>query len=190
LGEITIEFLYIVILIILGLISVLSPETAWHMSHGWRFKDAEPSDLSLTINKIIGTLALGISGLLIIFSLGSCIGRNSVGSYFISQFTEDNIEKVSVTYNLRNTTQLDEKQIGDFISIMTSGVKLEIPSKDEGLISMSGTYILEAEISFKDGTEARLSTTGSDFNIGFEGKSYYLKSRELVSYLLSTANKE
>lgn len=35
------------ILIVSGLIGAISPETGWHLSYGWRYKDAEPSDAAL-----------------------------------------------------------------------------------------------------------------------------------------------
>ena len=44
--------------IVIGLINVISPETGWYLSHGWRFKDAEPSDASLTLGRIGGVVAI------------------------------------------------------------------------------------------------------------------------------------
>ena len=50
----------------LGLFHLISPHTAWYLSHGWRFKDAEPSDLALALNRMGGGIALLI-GLLLVF---------------------------------------------------------------------------------------------------------------------------
>jgi len=47
-----------VILLILGFINVRSPRTTWHWSHGWRYKDAEPSDAALAANRISGVIAI------------------------------------------------------------------------------------------------------------------------------------
>lgn len=47
-----------VILLILGFINVRSPRTTWHWSHGWRYKDAEPSDAALTANQVAGVFAI------------------------------------------------------------------------------------------------------------------------------------
>ena len=54
------------LLMALGLFHLISPHTAWYLSHGWRFKDAEPSDLALALNRMGGGIALLI-GLLLVF---------------------------------------------------------------------------------------------------------------------------
>lgn len=46
--------------IMIGLINVVSPETGWHLSYGWRYKDAEPSDAALTSGHIGGVVAIVI----------------------------------------------------------------------------------------------------------------------------------
>ena len=35
------------VLIIWGIINIVSPETGWHLSDGWKYRDAEPSDEAL-----------------------------------------------------------------------------------------------------------------------------------------------
>ena len=42
----------------LGLWNVLSPKSAWYISHGWRYKNAEPSDLALLIARVSGVILL------------------------------------------------------------------------------------------------------------------------------------
>ena len=54
------------LLMALGLFHLISPHTTWYLSHGWRFKDAEPSDLALALNRMGGGIALLI-GLLLVF---------------------------------------------------------------------------------------------------------------------------
>lgn len=46
------------LLIALGLWYTLSPYSAWYLSYGWRYKDAEPSDAALTISRISGVLVI------------------------------------------------------------------------------------------------------------------------------------
>ena len=46
----------------LGLYSILKPEKAWYFSHGWRYKNAEPSDEALTAERIGG-------GVMIVFGI-------------------------------------------------------------------------------------------------------------------------
>lgn len=46
--------LLIVALLIFGIICVASPETAWQLTKGWQYKDAEPSDAALIYMRVIG----------------------------------------------------------------------------------------------------------------------------------------
>lgn len=46
------------LLIALGLWYVLSPHSAWYLSYGWRYKDAEPSDTALVVARISGILVI------------------------------------------------------------------------------------------------------------------------------------
>lgn len=42
----------------LGVFHLAAPRAAWMVSHGWRFKDAEPSDLALAVNRVGGGAAV------------------------------------------------------------------------------------------------------------------------------------
>ena len=46
------------LLIALGLWHALAPHSAWYLSYGWRYKDAEPSDAALMISRISGVLVI------------------------------------------------------------------------------------------------------------------------------------
>ena len=48
-----------------GLWGLLAPQTAWYVSHGWRYKDAEPSDAALAVESIGGIIAI-VGGLIMI----------------------------------------------------------------------------------------------------------------------------
>ena len=56
------------IVIIIGVVNVASPETGWHMSEGWKFRDAEPSDTALLWGRISGVICI-IAGIWIMFCL-------------------------------------------------------------------------------------------------------------------------
>ncbi len=56
------------ILLTIGAISALSPETGWHMSIGWRFRDAEPSDAALVWQRIGGIVMIVIA-FIILFNI-------------------------------------------------------------------------------------------------------------------------
>lgn len=51
----------ILLLIIIGIINIASPHTAWYLEYGWRFKDAEPSNWALIANRCGGILVLAIA---------------------------------------------------------------------------------------------------------------------------------
>lgn len=48
-----------------GLWGLLAPHSAWYVSHGWRYKDAEPSDTALMVEGVVGVIAI-VGGIIII----------------------------------------------------------------------------------------------------------------------------
>lgn len=52
------RILIALVLLALGIFSIVSPETAWMLGHGWRYRDAEPSDMALTANRIGGVVCI------------------------------------------------------------------------------------------------------------------------------------
>ena len=60
--------LFFFILLIMGVISVISPETAWHLSKGWQFKDAEPSDAVLVYIRVAGVVEI-LAAFFILFTM-------------------------------------------------------------------------------------------------------------------------
>jgi len=58
---------FAVVVILIGIFNLIAPDAAWHLSLGWQFKDAEPSDAALVMTRIGGGAAVLI-GLWILFS--------------------------------------------------------------------------------------------------------------------------
>lgn len=54
------------VLIILGVFNIVSPQFAWYLQYGWRYKDAEPSDMALVINRVGGVVIILIGIFLLI----------------------------------------------------------------------------------------------------------------------------
>ncbi len=54
------------LLLLLGLFGAVCPRTAWHLSYGWRFKNAEPSDAALLANRAGGVFA-AVLGVVLLF---------------------------------------------------------------------------------------------------------------------------
>ena len=63
------KLLAAMILIGFGLWNLLSPESSWYVSHGWRYKNVEPSEMALSVKRIGGVVALIVA---IVLLLSSC----------------------------------------------------------------------------------------------------------------------
>lgn len=50
--------LVILVLFVIGIFNTVSPRTAWYLEYGWRYKNAEPSDLALGLNRLGGIVAM------------------------------------------------------------------------------------------------------------------------------------
>ena len=57
-------FLKIIVSIFL-LIGIINPKIAWMISEGWKFKNAEPSEVYLIINRIMAIVILIVIWLII-----------------------------------------------------------------------------------------------------------------------------
>ena len=47
-----------VLLLALGAFPAISPRKAWMLGYGWHFKNAEPSELALTVDRAVGVLLI------------------------------------------------------------------------------------------------------------------------------------
>ena len=54
------------LLILLGAVNVAGPRSMWYLSYGWRYKNAEPSDMALFAERTGGVIAI-ISGVICLF---------------------------------------------------------------------------------------------------------------------------
>ena len=57
------------LLLAVGLFNILSPRTAWDLSSGWKYKDAEPSDTALGIARLGGIICCLIGGVMLLAGL-------------------------------------------------------------------------------------------------------------------------
>lgn len=58
--------LIIILFFVIGIWNTISPRLAWYLSYGWRYKNAEPSDIALGITRFGGIVAI-IIGFISIF---------------------------------------------------------------------------------------------------------------------------
>ena len=56
-----------IFLLAVGIFNATKPETAWYLEYGWRFKDAEPSDSAIALNRLGGAVAIIVAVFLIVF---------------------------------------------------------------------------------------------------------------------------
>lgn len=52
------NLLLALLLLALGAWNLFAPRSSWQLSHGWRYKNAEPSDLALTLYRLGGILLI------------------------------------------------------------------------------------------------------------------------------------
>lgn len=60
------NILFGLILIVIGVVNAAWPEVGWHLSEGWKFKDAEPSDTALFLGRLGGIVAI-VAGIICFF---------------------------------------------------------------------------------------------------------------------------
>ncbi|MBQ3534202.1 MAG: hypothetical protein IJA56_03455 [Clostridia bacterium] len=54
------------LLIPLGVLQAVFPQAFWFINHGWRYKDAEPSELALGLGRAGGVIVI-IVGFILLF---------------------------------------------------------------------------------------------------------------------------
>ena len=55
-----------IVLVAIGLWNVISPYSSWYVSYGWRYKNAEPSDVALTIMRISGVILIIVTLVMVV----------------------------------------------------------------------------------------------------------------------------
>lgn len=54
-------FLISLLFFAMGILNIFFPTVSWYLSHGWQYKDAEPSDISLFMCRLSGIVAIILS---------------------------------------------------------------------------------------------------------------------------------
>lgn len=55
-----------ILLLIFGILEAACPKVSWYLGHGWRYKNAEPSDLALGLGRAVGVLMV-VTGVICFF---------------------------------------------------------------------------------------------------------------------------
>jgi hypothetical protein len=67
--DIPFEVIAGILMIIFGIIYTLKPKEMWAVEDGWKYKDAEPSDIALGVNRVWGVVSILIGALILLFSI-------------------------------------------------------------------------------------------------------------------------
>ncbi|WP_405171168.1 DUF6199 family natural product biosynthesis protein [Paenibacillus sp. FSL H8-0280] len=106
-----------VVVLIIGIITAIWPYFAWYVRLGWKFKDAEPSDLALNAGRISG-IVLVIVGFILIVS--SCSTGRGADSKWAEQFKEKlnagQVKEISI--GMINPTILTEEEKNTVIQMI------------------------------------------------------------------------
>ncbi|MBQ3061786.1 MAG: hypothetical protein IJD02_05020 [Lachnospiraceae bacterium] len=62
------KFVIIIVLVVVGIMSIASPSAVWYLEYGWRYKDAQPSDEAIAMNRFVGIIAIIAAVAILIFA--------------------------------------------------------------------------------------------------------------------------
>lgn len=143
------------ILLLAGIFSAASPYHSWYLSYGWRFKDAEPSDAALVLQRISGVIAV-IVGLILLIS--SC-SSGSADSHWIRDFKDklaaEEVQEIKVGFI--NPVTLNKEDTETVIRLLQEATLEPFEAGNSFGYNNSG------EIIFKDGSPVTIiiGTSGS-----------------------------
>lgn len=59
------------LMVLLGALNFVNPRLGWYLSDGWRFRDAEPSDAVLVMNRVLGGIFILVG---LVVGMTTCSG--------------------------------------------------------------------------------------------------------------------
>jgi hypothetical protein len=166
------------ILLILGVITAVFPYAGWYLSIGWQFKDAEPSDLALGMQRIAGIIFSIIGLVLIISSCSDLISKNTWPRDFKEKLSAGHVKSI---YLDLEGAPLSEEQKNDILSLIRNAEMRYVEDK-----SYSSTYNTSLEITFTDGSRETIEDHGTHFQIrpnGVKDTKYLFNSDDLENWI-------
>ncbi len=161
------------------------PYFAWYVRLGWKFKDAEPSDLALNVGRISG-IVLVIVGFILIVS--SCSTGSGADTKWAEQFKEKlnagQVKEISI--GMIHTTILSEEEKNTVIQMIQDA---ELRPFDAGDIVGSNNAWM---ITFIDETSLDIIIFGPSGGIELHPKAteteYEIMSEELKNWFKTNYN--
>jgi len=170
------------VFLILGIIMTASPYTGWYLSTGWRFKDAEPSDAALFMNRVSGVIGV-IFGLILLVSSCSSMFTGSADAKWEKKFQERLAlgEVTDISFGLVEKNVLTDEEKAEVLD-MIRGAEME--SFDSGnSYAASGT----GYITFQDGERLDMVLFGNSGGIELHPNetdhAFRIKSTMLESWI-------
>lgn len=168
--------------IISGLFAAISPYSAWYLSYGWRFKDAEPSELALSTERIVG-IVLVIAGFITVIS--SC-SAGSADRHWPDQFKEKlaagEVQEISIGFV--NPVTLTTEEATEVVRMMEEAELIPMDSSNVYGANNSGSMM------FTDQTSVEIVFFGNSGRIELHpnhmDKIYIIDSEDLEKWY--TAN--
>lgn len=176
-----------VLALILGVLFAIWPYLGWYLRLGWRLKDAEPSDLALSVDRILGVV-LVIIGLVLIVS--SCSTGSKTDHTWAEQFKDKlNAGQVKeIRIGMFNPTTLSEEETNTVVQ-MIQHAELR-PFESGNAFGASNT----GEITFTDGTSVELVIWGSSGGIELHPAAsqtqYEIMSEDLKNWFTTNYSEE
>lgn len=147
-----------VLAIIIGALFAIWPYLGWYLRIGWKLKEAEPSDLAISVDRIIGVV-LVIIGLVLI--IPSCSTDNQSNHAWAEQFKEklDAGQVKEISIGMFNPTTLSEEDTKTVVQMIQ---KAELkPFESGNAFGANNT----GKFTFMDGTSVELVIWGSSGGI-------------------------
>jgi len=170
------------VFLILGIIMTASPYTGWYLSTGWRFKDAEPSDTALFMNRVSGVIGV-IVGLVLLVSSCSSMFTGGADTRWEKKFQERLAlgEVSDISFGMINEIVLTGEERTEVVEMIQAS-KME--SFDPGSsYAASGT----GYITFQNGEKVDVVLFGNSGGIELHpngtNKAFRIKSPELESWI-------
>lgn len=161
------------------------PYFAWYVRLGWKFKDAEPSDLALSAGRISGIVFVIVGFILIV---SSCSTGSGADSKWAEQFKEklDAGQVQEISIGMSNPSILSEEEKNTVIQMIQDA---ELRPFDAGNVIGSNNA---GKITFTDETSLEIVIFGPSGGIELHPmateKEFEIMSEELKTWIHTNYN--
>lgn len=150
------------VVLIFSIIAIFSPRTPWYLSTGWKFKEAEPSDFALGMNRFLGVIAAIVSVIIILSSIISSMIINNWPNEFVDRLNSDNVLSIVLERNFDETLRLQSSKIENALQIIKNVNMKKGDSRNTFWFTSSGTI----EIKFRNYDKVKIyNSSGNEFYI-------------------------